>query len=389
MHNNFFYRLGHCKDLSTSEYRFLSGDKDYKLAGDFLLGNTDLNVNSTGSLVFGGKILFSLPKNEDGGLNVINLKTKLKASLEEIKKDEKKLGIAVFTRFKDLCFESVKKTGFKKINLLPNPQKLNFGHSKKTKKWIYSFDYKDEVVFGLITSFSNQEFWTDLDTNLPHGDMSRGIINLKLGRSLLNLTNKKKIWDPLAGQGRILVSGLDLKTEFWASDIDEICIPDIKENFSFGVNYWNEKGRHLKLENQNLASLVSAFDGDVTQKETLKKLGKTIQDENLAIVTEGYLGQNFKSRPSLDEIKNEIKKVSEMWIKSFYLIQEKTKIEEVVFCLPFYRYKRELIIWNEVESQLLNLGFELTDFNSGQKMIFYSRKDSFVGHLILKAVRLK
>ncbi len=389
MNNNFFYRLGHCKDLSTTEYRFLSGDKNYKLVGDFLLGEKELNVNLAGSLVFGGKILFSLPKNQDGGLNVINLKNKLKENLIKIREEDKKIGIAVFTRFKDLCFEVTKKTGFKKVNLLPNPQKLNFGHSKKTKKWIYSFDYKDEVVFGLITTFSNQEFWTDLDTNLPHGDMSRGIINLKLARSLLNLTDKKKIWDPLAGQGRILVSGMDLKTEFWASDIDEVCISDIRENYEFGENYWKEKGRHLKTEDQNLAKLISAFDGDVTQKETVKKMGKIIQDENLAIVTEGFLGQNFKSRPSLEEIKTELKKVSEMWIKFFYLIQEKTNIQEVVFCLPFYKYKRELVTWKEVESELLNLGFKLVDFNSGQKMIFYSRRDSFVGHLVLKAIRLK
>lgn len=344
----------------------------------------------------------------------------------------KKIGIAILTSFdQQKVMNLAKKCGSKKINIiscLPN-----YGHWKSCKKWIViiqnpirkisqksqenSIDNSIEVknlqnlqfqklVLFEITGFCNQEYWANMDQNLPSGEMSRGLMNLKLARTLVNLTDKKVILDPFCGSGRTMAAGFGLDKKFILTDIEKVCEQEVWNNLEFLENERNgklwKKTQDLELENnlenentnleknleenlvehklannlhqnldkiktnskiqneietqtelkndqqiqqKNLAKnrkLITNLTLDATQLSKLKtqKEMENINFSDIAIITEGFLGTNFKKMPTLNQIQTEFENLEKTWAKT---LSESVKIgiEEIVFCLPFYNLKAE------------------------------------------------
>ena len=339
----------------------------------------------------------------------------------------KKIGIAILTSFdQQKAMNLAKKCGSKKINIiscLPN-----YGHWKSCKKWIViiqnpirkisqkaendtdknlqNLQFQKLILFE-ITNFCNQEYWANLDQNLT-GEMSRGLMNLKLARTLVNLTDKKVILDPFCGSGRTMAAGFGLEKKFILSDIEKSCEQEVWDNLEFLENEKNgkpwKKSQNLKSENssenslednsktknletqaeenlienklesnlnleedlsQNLDKVEINFETGIEVKNKQKNLLKdrkllanltldakelskledqrgmeNINFENMVIVTEGFLGTNFKKMPSSDQIKAEFENLEQTWIKT---LSESAKlgIEEIIFCLPFYNLKEE------------------------------------------------
>ncbi len=377
----YFYKLGHCKDLSIEEYFSLSGDANYNIDSHWLIGNLDLNVNLSGSLVFGGEIFGLVSKKDDWGLITI-----IENALDFLKKENpsaKKIGLFLPKRQQPQAIEIAKKAGFKKINLA---NKLpNFGSWKAVKNWIIVFEFEKEFCVGKIKTFSNQEFWANLDQNLPHKDMEQGIMNLKLARSLLNLTNKQKIWDPFCGQGRLVASGIDLKKHFFVSDILPECTTQSQINFENAQKIWQWGKKYLNIE----SGLNPLLNSEVLDARFLSKSRNISDFRDLAIVTEGYLGKNFQTIPTVAEVQRELSKLYEMW-RQVILEVDKLKIPEVIFCLPLYlrtKENGEKWIWPKFEDKLIKqTNYSIFSFRNKKLNILYSRSDSYVGHLITKLV---
>lgn len=378
----YFYRLGHQPHMGVEEYHALTGDVSNTFISDqWLLSNQSAEVHQSGSLVYGGEILGVWKITDALPILVENTLIDYIQSQPLIKK----LGLGLGKFDTDRLFNRLKQLGVKKINRLANTIYPNYGHWKQTKSWFIVFTFINEegmhVALGKINAYSDQEFWQELDSGLPVGDMSRGLMNLKLARTILNLTNRQVIWDPFAGNGRVVVAGLDIKEQFYTSDIDgDQLALSVAQNVEFATRKFAQHQRrfhpdqeqklavlqeHIALDARNLtqASFVSEFD-----------LSRT------AIVTEGYLGKNFQYSPNAKEIDNELVYQRELWTSVLDAAQH-VGIQEIVGCVPFYPGQN--IIPEFIQEIATGKKYTIIHFHNTPYLL-YSRPKSNVGHCIFR-----
>lgn len=364
----YFYKLGHCPALGVVEFASLSGEKIFMRDSEFILSNKLIDIQVTGSLIFQGKI-YKILENENLDQDTIFEETRnvFKSS---------KVGICIFTKkkFSDkIVLQSLKKQGYKKINLLNN--KLpSIGNFLNTKNWFILFSFQEKLVLAEIEKYFNQEFWSHLDLHLPIKDLKRGQINLKLARSLANLTNQKTFWDPFAGIARNIIAAIDLKENFVASDIDKIAVLQAKQNYKFAINFFEERGFRIKNKK------AVFFSKDIT-----KSFNKLDLDLPSTVVTEGYLGTTFKRPPTRQEIEVELEKIKEIWTRALANFKE-LKIQEIIFCLPFYVYNKKVILPNFIYQIAKKNNYTEAIFYNNQNKILYKRPGSQTGHWVLKLV---
>mgnify|MGYP003731411763 CR=1 FL=1 len=262
----------------------------------------------------------------------------------------------------------------------------NFGSWKSLKQWFLVIPLNDYWLVGRVDTYANQEFWSVLDLELPHKSLKSGIINLKLARSLLNLTKKSVVWDPFCGQGRLIVAGLDLKQKFLASDIATNCILETQLNYLQAKQIWSKNWQYFHLNGNFLpAELVT----EVLDARTLSKSKNFDTSSDLAIVTEGYLGTNFTQPPSLQNIQTELQKLIELWSEVIAQASQ-LKISELVFCLPVYLRSKESKqkVWPQFQDLLIKkTNYRLCYLCNQKPGILYSRPKSLVGHWIVKLVQ--
>ena len=346
----FFYKLGHQADLGIAEFLQLTNNATYKISYGWLVSEAQLDATLTGSLVYSGEILGeTTPENylED---------------LRELLPVSKKIGIALssFDYASKAVLNLSKEIGCKKINVM---NKLpNYGHWKSCKSWVIIFKFGNKNLVGVIQNYADQEFFAKLDTSLEN-DMVRGIINLKLARTLLNFTKNLDIWDPFAGQGRLMLAGYDLKNNFICSDLDETTIDQIDANDEIACRFFKTESK-----------LRYNFAMDVSQLKGHKEY---------AIVTEGWLGQNFLKTPNMEQIAKQWKEVEALWLE-FLAKASQNGTKEIVGCLPFYQIKSQKLIPEFLEN--LTEFYDFEELLPKQKYLLYSREKSMVGHLIIKLV---
>ena len=378
----YFYKLGHCQDLAIEEYSFLTGDRSYIVDRGWLLGKVLVNTNLTGSLVFGGSVLGLVSQNDFSKVLEL-LKFELLA-FREANPEIKKLGVHLPKKYLSDALVLAKKSGFKKVNLAAKVP--NFGSWKHVRTWFLVISFRNQWLIGKIDTYSNQELWSLLDQNLPHRNLKPGIINLKLARSLLNLSKKLTIWDPFCGQGGLLVAGLDLKQNFLASDILSSCLLQTQENFIEAKSIWQKNWKHLNFNHDfSPANLVTEIL-DARHLSLSKHFGFF---KELAIVTEGYLGDNFTRPPKLLDAHLEFQKIRDLW-SQVILQASKLRVTELIFCLPVYlqiQTTNSKPLWPKFQNELIkNTCYRFYQFTNQKSGILYNRSNSYVGHLIVKLI---
>jgi hypothetical protein len=364
----YFYKLGHCQPLALAEFASITGSDDFQSSNGFLLSSKFVDVKKTGSLIFSGEVLASVSSFDFFKNNPL-------MDLESVF-ESKKLGLAILSKknLKDnLIFKTLKSQGYKKINLLRN-KIPTIGNFLSTKNWLILFEFQESLILAKITNFFDQEFWSDLDMSLPIRDLKRGQINLKLARSLANLTTNEVFWDPFCGISRNLISAIDLKTDFLASDIDKVALSQAKQNYKFAVDFF------AKRSFVNVKRKPIFFSKDISKSFSKLdiKLPKTV-------VTEGFLGQTFQSPPSLHEINQELEKVRKIWSGALFNFKE-LGIQEIIFCLPFYVHQKKLILPDFIDSLAAIFNYKQEFFYPDQNKILYKRKASNTGHWVIKLV---
>ncbi len=361
------YKLGHCKDLAVTEFLALTQSTDYEIHNDWLVSSHALDANKTGSIVYGGEILSGVPTHAASKERIHKL---LFSIIKSYQPGFKKIGISTPLGYAGGLMELAKQAGCKKVNIIKD-QLPNYGHWKQCKNWIIVTKIEDQYAVIHITSYADQEFWGNLDMNLPNNDLKRGIINLKLARSLLNLTTNTKIYDPFCGQGRIAVAGRDLKADWLLSDADPACLNECDQNLEFAAKYWYQK-RAIRGEFE-----VKAFQHDA---ERLNTITQDISD--FAIVTEGYLGFNPGRELTEMEIDHELNGQRVLWDGVLQAAKEQ-KIQEIVLCLPCYITKEAVKMPMFLKQITEKHTYTISPFN-GKQGIVYRRENTKVGHFIVK-----
>ena len=365
----YFYKLGHCPALAIAEISNLSQEVEINQDSDFALSNELIDIQKTGSLIFQGKIHKILEtENMDQSSIFDGLKDVFSSS---------KVGLSIFTKreIRDkTALQGLKNQGYKKINLL-NDKLPSIGNFLHTKNWFIIFSFKNKLILGEIQNHFNQEFWSDLDMTLPIRDLKRGQINLKLARSLANLTTSTTFWDPFCGIARNIIPALDLKEGFVASDIDKIAIPQAKQNYKFATKFFTERGFEVKDKK------IEFFNKDIT-----KSFAKLNLDLPKTVVTEGYLGKTFKRPPTENEINIELQNIEKLWNNALANFKE-LEIQEIIFCLPFYIHNKKLILPEFIHKIAKENGYQEIFFSKDQNKILYKRASSQTGHWVLKMVK--
>ena len=375
----YFFKTGHCRDLSHAEFATLTGGElPDNYTKDFIFSNKRLNIARTGSLVFGGVILYTIPDYDSSKQAELHEVLTDSITIARLNGKFKKLGITGPGKYLNGLLPLAKEAGAKKVNILKE-QLPNFGHWKSTNDWLLLIPQGKDLHVAEITAYADQQFWAQMDMRLPHGDMQRGIINLKLARALLNLTDKKTVWDPFCGQGRVVCAGLDLKHKFYATDKDEVCVPDVQANVEYATQQLSK--RHKKLG--TLEDTFALDARELTDTYFLPQMNRAHTLSDLAIVTEGTLGHNFTAHPTEKDARQELVQIKKLWQTTLQQAHE-AHISELIFCLPFYNFKRKKIVPEFLDELLEGTDYKYTQLAAKQNYILYTREKSHVGHMVLK-----
>lgn len=403
--NKYFYRLGHCNDLAIAEYFSLAlrgglMDKKPEVSYDaqYLMSTQLMDANDFGSMIFVAEVVAEVDVQKTEVKE--DFRPKFLAKLDEYleQAEFKKVGFYLQTFDKKVLFPIGKKH-CNRVDILDNLP--NFGYWKKTKNWLVSIKFGTTIYLCKIISYSDQEFWSEIDQGLPQADMSRGIINLKLARSMMNLATCENIWDNFVGQGRVLVSGMDTKKNLFASDLDPIVETQLYKNYEFAKHFWTTQ-QYNKQFVENTGNLITNFTLDATKIIPADIAIKGFKDKEIAIVTEGYLGTNFRKYPTKKEILEQVNKVNEIWknvlLSNITNNANGIEINEIVGCVPFYPKFQDERKEGEAQDRngyipeytfwFSNPDWKLVQLTPDVKTINYKRENSNVGHLIFKMVRV-
>ena len=291
-------------------------------------------------------------------------------------------------QFHSQVLQDLKKV-VKHVSLVKSEFDYTFGHWKSTKNWYVINKQGNSVLLWKMHAVFDQQFWAEMDVKLPYSDMRRGIINLKLARTLGTFSTTNICWDPFCGLGRVIAANLDRGKEWYASDIDnltkEVVRNIVQAKFLFTSRKHIETGSNFK----------SVF---VCNAEHFDNVEKAIDFAQTSIVTEGFLGKNFNSQPTLKDINEQMRNLSKMW--SNVLQQSQIyRIPELIFCLPYYHLPKNVdklaehvlyeIDGNDIIPQFQNelaskFGYRANKIDNTKSFLLYSRPNSFVGHCIVK-----
>jgi hypothetical protein len=338
----FAYKLGHNRELSISEFRSLSGNAKAVINSGFIFSDYDIDFASLGAIVFKCLVNKTLPL-------VL----------------PKKIGYVTLDKQKNQI-NKLKELGAKKI-LLQNKYP-NAGHFKYVANWFIELEAKEELVYLQVTDHQDADNWTKLDMNLPVKDMKKGIINLKLARSMYNLLpqsakKSKNICDPFSGLGRNAIAIMDLDLNFALSDNDPSCVDSANQNFDFAQELLHTQSKLVSNIVLDAQKLTNPFG------------------TKFSIVTEGYLTEvldDFTTERIADERLVEVKSFWQTTLKNWNKIDG---LEAAVFCVPYYLVRALKIYLDPLEL------LEGTGFKLNTNPIFYDRAKTKIGHLVISIVR--
>lgn len=335
MEYSFAYKIGHNPELSINEYIALTDDTKFKIKGFLLYSNSDLDITQAGSLVF---------------------KALVTTNLTDL---PKKIGYVTTAPVKShpMIIKQLKAQGAKKI-LISNKEP-NIGQFKYVANWF--MEVEDHYL--QIVQNSDQEYWNRLDMDLPAKDMKKGIINIKLARSMLNMTKCTNICDPFAGLGRNAAAGWNEGKKFVLSDLDPTCKIHIDENVRFLNQYYGKQSEVLKNETLNAKDITDQFG------------------EEFAIVTEGHLTEAANYVLSYNEAESRVDEVKELWTEVLTNWSKIENLKDIILTLPYYITRSKDIYWDIVHD--LPAGINLVPFYNDD-YIFYKRPNTRIGHMIVR-----
>jgi hypothetical protein len=373
------YCLGHqpivgCAEIVTT-YGVHQNDFQLSNNGHFLYADTQFDIRPLGSVRYVSECIYR--GSEAAVLDSLQQYIVQNSPV-------KKVGV-ITSQNNQKPIIKLLKPGVKSLTFIDSEGKFTYGHWKATKQWYVIRDSKE--IWKIIDVF-DQQFWAELDTSLPHSDMSRGIINLKLARTLGSFSEATTVWDPFCGFGRVVVANLDRGQKWYASDID-----DLTKEVSGNLN----KARYLFGIDKVSVSEVPNEHIFVSDAEKFNNLPEDLKTSGLAVVTEGFLGKNFTSFPNKKEIIEQLTFLELLWGKVLRNSRE-LGINELVFCLPFYNVPKKIdmsdedglyIVKNNLVIPTFYVDLALKNSYSVENLskmpyLLYTRPQSFVGHCIVK-----
>lgn len=243
------------------------------------------------------------------------------------------------------------------------------------QKGIEFLVWKNKDSFLLAQTVANQNIrnYTLRDRAKSFRDAHMGMLPPKLAQILINLANPKMdqtVHDLFCGSGTLNIEAAIMGYKTAGSDINESYVKGAKTNFA-------EMAQKFRYPEDSGTFKVQ----DVTQVN--------MQNLSGVVCTEGYLGENFRSAPTLEMIQNNGRRVLDMW-KQFLSQLENSKIERIVFCLPCWNHKgKKISISEKLFAKTSKSSYILSALFENQKTFVYERDKTFVAREICMIERKK
>lgn len=393
--NTYLFVLGRNPEISRSELRFFGKEILYDEEKSLLLA-TDLQMENPREIPrdphqlfldrLGGTIRIAQVLGEYRDLSP--LKEKIIENTQAQKPEGKiHLGISVFGGGRDFLkpFLPEIKNLFRDQNrncrIINLPGKnLDSGKifgEKLLKKGFEYILWKKNDSYLLAQTVANQNLrnYTLRDRSKNFRDAKMGMLPPKLAQILINLPGpswEKTIIDPFCGSGTINIESAIMGYETVGSDREKNHVLQSQANFEqMAEKFRYEKNSGTFFPHDALTFPYEKYPSGV-------------------IITEGTLGENFEKRPSLSQIEKQSPEILTLWTKIFEKL-EKSSIQDLVFCLPFWKNRYENVslsdrLFQKLASQ--KSSYHPQTFSNGEKTLLYARPDAYVGREIIWTKRL-
>ena len=290
-----------------------------------------------------------LSKRETGKINFSISPTNSKLAIA-IKKELKALG-------KSVRYVETKNTA----SILHNKLIESKSHFTVFQNNVYKTIYIQDI-----------EGFTERDYYRPVTDNVSGMLPPKLSRTMINLSESDKdiaILDPFCGSGTVLNEALSLGFKnVVGSDLSPKAIEDTEKNVT-----WMIEKNNLKNVKTNI------FVAQTTE------LSDHLKPQSIGlIVAEPYMGKPLHGRESNIVLEQQAKELAALYIDSFLVFHKVLKADgTIIFIIPKFKFGN---VWIAVRclDEIKNLGFEITNFENGERSLLYHRPAQFVGREIWK-----
>lgn len=247
----------------------------------------------------------------------------------------------------------------------------------------------DRYILAQTVANQNIRNYTVRDRKKEFRDAHMGMLPPKLAQMMLNiclgneeatpqdgLSRKSEIfvWDPFCGSGTINIEAILMGHKNYGSDLDADRVKYAQENYI-------QMAEHFRFD----PSTAVFFDSDAGK---ISARIKTSAPQSLWVVTEGYLGKNFRNAPTAGDIQESKKVVLSLWAKVFE-VWEKLGVEGACFCLPNWQTGgRALSVVDRVMEYARKSGYKLVPLDKKNTTYVYSREGAHVRREILKVVKI-
>ncbi|MCB9809501.1 hypothetical protein H6771_00805 [Candidatus Peribacteria bacterium] len=238
-------------------------------------------------------------------------------------------------------------------------------HEKVGHKGAEYIVHQTTEGIGVYHTVANQNLrnYTLRDRH-KEGDSTMGMLPPKLAQILINLAQPAPgttIVDPFCGSGTVNTEAAIMGYPTLGSD-------QSKEHIKMAQRNWNFLSEKFRFSTDSGRFTIA----DATERDYPQGV----------MVTEGWLGQNFTSRPSKDAAAREAEQVVALWQRLF-LTLEKAPIDRIVCCWPVW-YCRDGAV--KVDKKILALAkrshYTPVAFCDGSLGQVYAREGAYVGRWV-------
>ncbi len=371
----FLYILGREKELCLAELEAKLGDVKL-ISNEIATSSNQIEIDLLGGSIKVAKIINSDLRNMAEleseiikDLNLIEYESKFSFGMSLYGKSKLKLAPMGIKIKREL-----QKQGKKPRLVLPKSDNtLNAASVKHNKLVSKGAEYlivqtQNSMVLAKTLGVQDIDSYSKRDYDKPCRDRKVGMLPPKLSQIMINLANPSQselIYDPFCGSGGLLMEASLMGYKSAGSDLSEEMVKCSTINTDWFVK-----------EFQNSADIKIEQAEDATTKK--------YEFSNYSIVTEGFLGTNFLSKPTKELIKEQTPKLKQLYIDFFKnLNNQVAKPNSICICFPFWKFDNQVIELNLID-EIANLGYTITEFKSVRRSILsYHREGQFTGRQIV------
>lgn len=224
------------------------------------------------------------------------------------------------------------------------------------------------VLLAQTTAVQDINEYSKRDYDKPCRDRKVGMLPPKLSQIMINLSGVDKktiIVDPFCGSAGLLMEASLMGYASEGSDLSNEMVICSQKNIEWFKNNY---------KTITIPKISEAVDATT----------RTYPSKAFVIITEGFLGQNFLSKPSARAIKEQIPNLQNLYINFLKnLALQKNKPSTIVLCVPFWSVDGQTYELNILD-EITNLGYTIHEFQSVKSSdLRYQREGQFTGRQIV------